>query len=103
MAKKQTEDLRVKIKRRMTQEVNGIGDSADLLVGKKELGGKKKFKTKEEAKKSKKGQPEELSDFDRFLQEVEKGFVGTTKEKDTPYQGMLGKVKVERLVKGTHK
>lgn len=104
-AEKKKKEETDKIKKKMKGQITATNEKAAILSGEKEKIGK--YKTKPTAKigKSKK---EEHADLDKFFKSVEEGFTDIKeireKEKDKkPYDGALGKVEVERIVKTVNK
>lgn len=78
----------------MKKQIDATNEKAKIFSGEKETIGK--FKTQ---KAGTQGKPEDL---DKFFKNVEEGFRGVkaVAEKDQkPYDGMLGRVEVERLVR----
>lgn len=92
-----------KIKKKMKGQIEATNEKAAILSGEKKKIGK--YKTKS-ATKTGKSKEEEKADLDKFFKSVEEGFtdIKEIKEKDSkPYDGTLGKVEVERIVKTVNK
>lgn len=100
---KQKNEVKDKIKKRMRGQVTATTEKAAILSGEKSKIGKYKTQNTTKGGKSKK---EEDADLDKFFKSVEEGFtdIKAVREKDKkPYDGMLGRVEVERVVKTTNK
>ncbi len=96
--KKKEESPKDKLKSRMKKQVEATNEKASIFNGEKEQIGK--FKTKKAESQAKEG------DLDKFFKNVEEGFrdVKAVAQHDAkPYDGMLGKVEVERLAKTVKK
>lgn len=86
------------IKKRMKKQIDATEEKAAIFSGEKDKIGK--YKTKE----GKKSEPKE-ADLDKFFRQVEEGFTDLKQVKKYdkhPYDGKLGNVQVERLVKTTN-
>lgn len=92
--KKKEETPKDKLKKRMKKQVEATNEKASIFNGEKEKIGK--FNTKKVGSQVKEG------DLDKFFKNVEEGFrdVKAVAQHDAkPYDGILGKVEVERLTK----
>ena len=100
---KKKDEAKEKIKKGLKGQITATNEKAAILSGEKSKIGKYKTQNTTKGGKTKK---EEDADLDKFFNSVEEGFtdIKTIKEKDKkPYDGTLGKVKIERIVKTTNK
>lgn len=104
-AEKKKKEETDKIKKKMKGQITATNEKAEILSGEKKKIGKYNTKPTTKTGKSKK---EEDADLDNFFKSVEEGFTDIKeikeKEKDKkPYDGTLGKVEIQRIVRTTNK
>ena len=101
MAQNKKENPKEKIKSRFKKQIDATNEKAKIFNGEKEKLGK--YQTKKPKTEDKK---EDVADLDKFFTQVEEGFldIRSVRDKDEkPYDGLLGRVEVERLNKTTNK
>jgi hypothetical protein len=111
VAQKKKPDPKESLKNKMKKQVNAINEKADIFSGKKDKIGKydttkKKLGKKLGKEEAKAVGKEEATDLDKFFRSVEEGFRDikvVAKEDKKPYDGLLGRVEVERLTKTINK
>lgn len=92
--KKKEETPKDKLRKRMKKQIEATNEKASIFSGEKEKIGK--FKTQKAGTQVKDG------GLDKFFKNVEEGFrnIKAVAEHDPkPYDGILGRVEVERLTK----
>ena len=94
-------DEKTQIKNKLKKQVDATNEKAEIFNGEKSKIGKyQTINVKPGSNKS------DQADLDKFFKSVEEGFtdLSSVKARDKkPYDGLLGKVEVERLIKTTNK
>lgn len=86
----QGQSMEAKMKSRIQGQVDKVNNSADLLSGRKQPDGKL-FK--------KHGQKQEEGNMDKFVKNLKEEFNTVLQEKDKPFQGVLGNVQIQRVIR----